>query len=146
MDGELLGPESFFSSCPAETIVVTTHTFDHPLLLSGIIIVVMLWYPPPHCYLKTVKFESSGAFGTLLGTWWQGLTHISQFYCSRLEHVEDVVSLNDIVWLNVIQKWNKYSTQQQSQSDYSDRRPRVRIKLSINDFVTRWKSKILGTA
>jgi predicted RNA-binding protein with RPS1 domain len=90
---------------------------------------------------KIIKIESYGAFCSLLGTWWQGLIHISQLYCSRVEHVEDVVSLNDIVWVKVIQV---EQPQNQSQSDCSDRRPRLRIKLSMKDVSQDGSRKDLG--
>jgi predicted RNA-binding protein with RPS1 domain len=78
---------------------------------------------------EIVKIESYGAFCSLSGTRWQGLIHISQLYGRRVEHVEDVVSLNDRVWVKVIQV---EQLQQQSRRDYSDR-PRLRLKLSMKD-------------
>ncbi|KAG7369195.1 4-hydroxy-3-methylbut-2-en-1-yl diphosphate synthase [Nitzschia inconspicua] len=77
---------------------------------------------------EIVRIEAYGAFCALLGTRWQGLIHISQLYDSRVEQVEDVVSLNDRVWVKVLQ------VEQQQNDDDTDRHPpRLRIKLSIKD-------------
>lgn len=74
---------------------------------------------------EIVRIESYGAFCALMGTRWQGLIHISQLYESRVEQVEDVVSLNDRVWVKILE------VEEQQGSD--DRRPRLRIKLSMKD-------------
>jgi predicted RNA-binding protein with RPS1 domain len=79
---------------------------------------------------EIVKIESYGAFCSLFGTRWQGLIHISQLHDSRVEHVDDVVSLNDRVWVKVIQV---EQPQKRFQSDPLDRPPRLRIKLSMKD-------------
>ncbi|KAL3925241.1 MAG: hypothetical protein SGILL_000539 [Bacillariaceae sp.] len=77
---------------------------------------------------EIVRIESYGAFCSLLGTRWQGLIHISQLYESRVERVEDVVSLNDRVWVKVLQ----VETSAPSNNEHHDR-PRLRIKLSMKD-------------
>jgi predicted RNA-binding protein with RPS1 domain len=79
---------------------------------------------------EIVKIEKYGAFCSLLGTRYQGLIHISQLYDTRVENVADVVSVNDMVWVKVLQVEEQ---QQEPEQDSFSRHPRLRIKLSMKD-------------
>jgi predicted RNA-binding protein with RPS1 domain len=93
---------------------------------------------------EIVRIEKYGAFCSLLSPLgssgrWQGLIHISQLHESRVDRVEDVVSLNDRVWVKVLQV--EFSQQQQQQlqqhgdgfNSGTNNSHRPRIKLSMKD-------------
>ena len=82
---------------------------------------------------EIVKIESYGAFCALLETKYQGLIHISQLYDSRVEKVDDVVSLNDVVWVKVLEVEQQQQQQKTDDTDDNRRPPRLRIKLSMKD-------------
>jgi predicted RNA-binding protein with RPS1 domain len=92
---------------------------------------------------EIVRIEKYGAFCSLMiderstqqpraGGWFpprlpQGLIHISQLHSSRVERVEDVVSLQDHVWVKVLE------VEQRAGEDEHTDKTRFRIKLSMKD-------------
>eukprot|EP00531_Pseudo-nitzschia_arenysensis_P020668 CAMPEP_0116155662 /NCGR_PEP_ID=MMETSP0329-20121206/22429_1 /TAXON_ID=697910 /ORGANISM="Pseudo-nitzschia arenysensis, Strain B593" /LENGTH=246 /DNA_ID=CAMNT_0003652715 /DNA_START=60 /DNA_END=797 /DNA_ORIENTATION=+ len=60
---------------------------------------------------------------------WQGLIHISQLTETRVEKVEDVVDVDDTIWIKILE----VEKQQNHGSDQHSTSARYRIKLSMKD-------------
>jgi predicted RNA-binding protein with RPS1 domain len=84
--------------------------------------------PPPVDSIErgeVVRIEDYGAFVQLERyRGMRGLVHISQIAATRLEQVTDAVSVQDIVWVKVLEV---------SEEESPDGRPRHKIRLSMKD-------------
>jgi len=81
---------------------------------------------------------SSVRYGQQERRTWQGLIHISQLFETRVEKVEDVVDIDDNVWVKVIEVERQYPPNfNRDQSINDDKahhaQSRYRIKLSMKD-------------
>ena len=63
----------------------------------------------------------------------RGLIHISQLTNTRVENVEDVVSLNDEVWVKVLELFDTSTSTTTGTSGTTGPSPRLKVKLSMKD-------------
>jgi len=82
---------------------------------------------------------------------WQGLIHISQLYKTRVERVEDVVEINDTVWVKVLDierqepaNYNPNRNQHVNDEKAHQSHNRYRIKLSMKEVSQDGKGQDLG--
>lgn len=95
--------------------------------------------PPPVDSIErgeVVRIEDYGAFVQLERyRGMRGLVHISQIAATRLEQVTDAVSVQDIVWVKVLEV---------SEEESHDGRPRHKIRLSMKDASQDGSAQDLG--
>jgi predicted RNA-binding protein with RPS1 domain len=95
--------------------------------------------PPPVDSIErgeVVRIEDYGAFVQLERyRGMRGLVHISQIAATRLEQVTDAVSVQDVVWVKVLEV---------SEEESPDGRPRHKIRLSMKDASQDGSAQDLG--
>eukprot|EP00550_Attheya_septentrionalis_P001974 CAMPEP_0198288098 /NCGR_PEP_ID=MMETSP1449-20131203/6724_1 /TAXON_ID=420275 /ORGANISM="Attheya septentrionalis, Strain CCMP2084" /LENGTH=302 /DNA_ID=CAMNT_0043986197 /DNA_START=167 /DNA_END=1071 /DNA_ORIENTATION=+ len=81
--------------------------------------------PPVHTIHKgtVVRVEPYGAFIQLMEYKARGLVHISQLASFKVEKVEDAVSMNDVVWVKVLE------VTQEMDEETGKRRHKVRLSM-----------------